>query len=109
MGRTVRDISAIKANPAAVPTADREFSRTERLLIRADAYTPGALPATITARLLNRSGQKMSDLPVTSAAGAPSEIDLPLASLPVGDYLIELNAKSESGTAQELLAFKIGR
>ena len=105
----MRDLAAIKANPAAVPTADREFSRTERLLIRADAYTPGGVPPTVTARLLNRGGQKMADLTVTAAAGAPFELELPLASLPVGDYLIELNATAPSGTAQELVAFKIGR
>jgi VWFA-related protein len=109
-GRTVRELTQIKSNPAAIPTADREFSRTERLLIRADAYTPGGTAPTVTARLLNRSGQKMSELPVTApAAGAPFEIELPLASLPVGDYLIELNAAGPSGTAQELVAFKIGR
>ena len=108
-GRTVRDMTALKANAAAIPTADREFTRTERLLIRVDAYTPGGMQPTVTARLLNRTGQKMSDLPVTAAAGAPFELELPLASLPVGDYLIEFNAKSDSGTAQELVAFKVGR
>ena len=50
----------------------------------------------------------MSDLPVTAGA-ANFELELPLASLPVGDYLIELNATSGSGTAQELIAFKVGR
>lgn len=107
--RTVREVAAIKANAAAVPTPDREFSRTERLLVRVDAYTPGDIQPGVTARLLNRGGQKMSDLPVTAAAGSPFQLELPLASLPVGDYLIELNAKSEAGTAQELVAFKIGR
>ncbi|MGH9308488.1 MAG: VWA domain-containing protein, partial [Vicinamibacterales bacterium] len=105
VGRTVRDINAIKANAAAVPTADREFTRTDRLLIRTEAYTPGGATPTITARLLNRGGQKMADLPL-QAAGS---LELPLASLPIGDYLIELNAKSEAGTAQELVAFKVGR
>ena len=108
-GRTVREMANIKSNAEAIPTADREFSRTERLLIRASAYTPGGIAPTVTARLLNRSGQRMSDLPVTNVAGGPFELELPLASLPVGDYLIELNAKSESGTAQELVAFRIGR
>jgi VWFA-related protein len=108
--RTVRDLSTIKANPAAIPTADREFSRTERLLIRVDAYTPGGVAPAVTARLLNRSGQKMLELPVpAAAANAPFELELPLAALPVGDYLIEFNAKSDSGTAQEIVAFKIGR
>ena len=108
-GRTVRDLTAIKSNPSAVPTADREFSRTERLLVRVDAYTPGGAAPAVTARLLNRGGQRISDLPVTAAPAGPFELDLPLASLPVGDYLIELNAKSEAGTAQELVAFKVGR
>jgi VWFA-related protein len=107
-GRTVRDLNLIKANPETPPTADREFMRTDRLLVRTEAYTPGnAIPA-MTARLLNRSGQKMADLPV-QAQGSTGDIELPLASLPVGDYLIELNAKSEAGTAQELVAFKVGR
>lgn len=107
--RTVRDLATIRAAPDTIPTADREFSRIERLLIRVDAYTPGGVVPAITARLLNRSGQKMSDLQVQMAAGGTAELELPLASLPVGDYLIELNAKSESGTAQELVAFKVGR
>jgi VWFA-related protein len=104
VGRTVRDLNAIKANPAAVPTADRLFSRTDRLLIRTEAYAPGGAAPAMTARLLNRSGQKMADLPMQS-----SDLELPLSSLPVGDYLIELNAKTEAGSAQELVAFKVGR
>ena len=108
-GRTVRDLASIKGNPAAIPTTTREFSRTERLLVRVDAYTPGGATPTVTARLLNRAGQKMSDLPVQVSATGAAELELPLASLPTGDYLIELNAKSESGTAQELIAFKVAR
>ena len=107
-GRTVKDLTTIKSNPAAMPTADREFSRTDRLLIRVDGYAPGGVTPAMTARLLNRGGQRMADLPV-QAQGAAGDIELPLASLPVGDYLIELNAKTEAGTAQELIAFKVGR
>jgi VWFA-related protein len=108
-GRTVRELNTIKANPSAVPTADRDFSRTDRLLIRTEAYTPGAATPTLTARLLNRGGGQMAELPVQPGAGGLSDIELPLSSLAAGDYLIELNAKTESGTAQELIAFKVGR
>ena len=107
-GRTVRDLASIRANSSAVPTADREFSRAERLLIRADAYTPGEVQPKVSARLLNRNGQKMSDLPV-QMSGATGELEMPLSALPAGDYLIELNAAAESGTAQEIIAFRIGR
>jgi hypothetical protein len=63
----------------------------------------------MTARLLNRTGQKMADLPVTAVPGAGGDVEFALGALPVGDYLIELNAKTDSGTAQELVAFKVGR
>ena len=51
----------------------------------------------------------MAELPVQAGAGGLSDIELPLSSLAAGDYLIELNAKTESGTAKELIAFKVGR
>ena len=108
-GRTVRDLNLIKANPAAVPTADREFSRTDRLLVRTEAYTPGEAVPAMTARLLNRGGGKMADLPVVAGQAGAGDIELPLSSLPTGDYLIEINAKTEAGTAQEMIAFKVGR
>src|SRR5438045_727612 len=39
--RTPREFQAIAANAAAVPPANREFSRMMRLLIRFDSYGPG--------------------------------------------------------------------
>ncbi len=107
--RSVPELQALKAKPEAVPTADRAFSRTERLFIRLDAYAPGGVTPGLTARLLNRAGRSMSDLPVQSPAGRSAEIDLPLSALAAGEYLIELNAKTPSGTAQELVAFRVVR
>ena len=107
--RSVPELQALKTKPEAVPTADRAFSRTERLFIRLDAYAPGGVAPALTARLLNRAGQSMSDLPVQAPAGRSSEIDLPLSALAAGEYLIELNAKTPSGTAQELIAFRVVR
>ena len=73
----------------------REFSRTERLLIRFDSYGPGSDKPTVTAVLMNRAGQKMSDVQIApAAAGAMHQIDLGLASFPSGEYLVEITAKS---------------
>ncbi len=108
--RTVPELQALKANPAAVPTTERQFSRTDRLYVRVDAYAPGGVTPPVTARLLNRAGQSMADLPIQQAPGRPAELELGLSAFAAGDYLIELNARSEGGsTAQELIAFRIGR
>jgi VWFA-related protein len=108
--RTIPELQAIKTNPNAVPTTERQFSRTDRIYVRVDAYAPGGVTPPVSARLLNRTGQSMADLPVQQAPGRPAEIELGLSSFAAGEYLIELNARSEGGsTAQELVAFRIGR
>lgn len=108
-GRTARDIQEIRATPAAPPAVERSFSRTERLLIRVESYGPGGTSPVVTGKLLNRGGTAMSDLAFKAAAGGTFETDLPLSSLAAGEYLIELTAKSESGTAQDTIAFRVGR
>jgi hypothetical protein len=107
--RTAREFQTIAADAAAVPGAGREFSRTERLLIRFDAYGPGTDKPEAVAVLMNRSGQKMSDVPVAAAtAGATHQIDLGLASIPAGEYLVEITVKGASGEVKELVPFKVG-
>jgi hypothetical protein len=106
--RTVRELQQLKADPRALPMVGREFSRTERLLVRLSAYGPGGTTPKMTARLLNRSGQTMNDLPITAAASdARSEIELALAPIPPGEYVIEITASGESGEAKELVAFRV--
>ena len=107
--RTARDVQTIRASPAAAPTVEREFSRTERLLIQIDAYAPGSVVPAVTAKLLNRAGAKMSDFTIQRAGNGSFETELPLSALAAGEYLIEFTAKTESGTAQETIAFRVGR
>ena len=108
--RTARDIQVVLQDPAAIPTTAREFSRAERLLIRFDAYAASGDKPTVTAAVLNRTGQKVSDVTVAAAAaGGTHQIDLGLNSMATGDYVLEITAKSTTGeTATELVAFRIG-
>jgi VWFA-related protein len=107
--RTVRDFEQLKANPDATPVPGREFSRTDRLLIRVPVYGPGDAPATITARLLNRAGDAIADLPIAAqaATGAPAVIELLPSGLPPGDYLVELKAAGSGGDARQLIGIRI--
>jgi VWFA-related protein len=107
--RTPRELQQIKGDPEAVPIAAREFSRTDRLLIRVPAYGPGGSTPALSIHLLNRAGSPMSELPVT-AGPAPglSQIDLPLAALAPGEYVVEIKATGgDGGEAKELLGFRV--
>jgi VWFA-related protein len=107
-GRTVRDIQTVRSAASPVPTVAREFSRTERLLIRFQAYGPGASTPAIKLRFLNSLGRPMSDLPApTRLPDGTFETEIGLGSLGPGKYLIEINATHEGETAQSLLPFQV--
>jgi VWFA-related protein len=107
--RTVRELEALKNDVDAVPAVTREFNRTDRLLIRVPVYGPGIEAPAVTARILNRAGQPMFDLPDT-AQPAPmhqGRFELLLSRLAPGEYLIEIAASGEGGEARQLVGFRV--
>ena len=95
-----RESSGADCGEAAAPTAAREFRRTDRLLVRFDAFAPGDAPLTVTARLLNQQGTKMADVAGRAADGRRGQTVLSLSTSPLarpassreGQYLLELTA-----------------
>ena len=105
--RSVREFREFNVGNGAVPTAGREFRRTDRLLIRFDAYAPVETPK-VAARLLNRAGQPMLDLPVKPRTGESEyQLDLPLAGMAAAEYVVEITASGEAGEAKQLIAFRV--
>jgi len=94
---------------AAVPVVAREFSRTERLLIRFPAYGPSDATPDVSAKLLGRTGHALRELTVSRASmpGGENAIDLPLAGFAAGDYTIEVTAVSGSADAKDRLGFRV--
>ena len=108
--RTAIEVRQFNANPNAVPAADREFRRTERLLIRFSAIGPGTETPETEVRLLNRAGQRMSDLPtqpVTGAEASRLQVDLPLAGLPAGEYVVEVKSSAGGSEAKQFIGFRV--
>ena len=106
--RTPREFQQMKADAAAVPIAAREFSRTDRLIVRVPVYGPGGTAPTLSVHLLNRAGSPMSELAVSPAPSAGlQQVDLPLAALASGEYVIEIKATGEGGEAKELVGFRV--
>jgi hypothetical protein len=105
--RTVRELQQIKADPAAVPFATREFSRTDRLVIRVPVYGPGNTAPTLSVHLLNRAGQPMSEIPAASTTPGVQQIELGLASLAPGEYVLEIKAAGNGADVKQLVGFRV--
>jgi len=106
-GRTLPEWQKLATDQAALPVIERDFRRTDRLLVRVGAQSAAGTPE-ISARMLNRDGGEMSALPVTPAGfGGLSHVDVPLAALPAGDFLIEVTAKDGAEQAATLVAIRV--
>jgi VWFA-related protein len=111
VARNAREFTSLTTGVPPAPTATREFRRTDRLLVRLDAYAPASAPTTVAAQLLNQQGTKMIDLPVIAPTdgGQSYSIDFPLASLAAGQYLLQITGTSEGHKpVSELIAFRLG-
>jgi VWFA-related protein len=109
--RNAREFTALTTGAEVPPSAARDFRRTDRLVVRVDAFAPGTIVPVVAARLLNQQGTKMIDVTVTPPAspGQSYALDLPLSSFAAGQYLLELSATADGHKpVTELVAFRIG-
>ncbi|MCC7044750.1 MAG: VWA domain-containing protein [Acidobacteria bacterium] len=91
------------------PLADARLSRLERLRVE---WPVLGQAETHTARLLDRTGKPLGQpLPFTQlpADRQALAVDLPIGSLPEGDYVVELVASQGEATERRLLAFRVVR
>ena len=106
--RTAREFQQLKSDAAGIPIAAREFSRTDRLIIRVPAYGPGGTTPALSVRLLSRAGSAMSELaPAPAPATGMQQVELPLAALAPGEYVVEIKATGEGGEATEHVGFRV--
>ena len=103
--RNAREFRAIDTE-AAVPVVSREFSRTERLLIRFRAYGAAA-PPSVEVRLLDRAGHRIRVLDAAVSASGDYTLDVPLAGFAPSDYTLEIAATQDSQQATERVAFRV--
>lgn len=92
----------------AVPTSSREFRRTERLLLRFEAYAAGPARPDVVAYLLNRRGDRMYPLVVQPGEnGRPYQVDIQPVALAPGDYVVELTVTTAADELTRLVAFRL--
>jgi hypothetical protein len=84
----------------------REFNRVDRLLAR--ATVSGNPVPLVTAHLLSRLGQPLTDVPVSCADGL-CEVSLALGAVGPGDYVIQFVAVQGADRLSRLVAFRLMR
>jgi len=102
------EFRTVRADPSPTPSAGREFSRSDRLLIRFTVHGANAAPAEVSARLLNRRAQPLTPLAV-DRSGSSCEIDLPLVSIARGEFLIAIEARHAAERTEVYVPLKIAR
>jgi hypothetical protein len=108
--RTRLELDRLKTEPRPLPTASRDFARTDVLLVRVPVYArEGRRLQALTAELVDRSGRTMSAIPIAppESGRSSAQIEFSLASLGTGGYGIVLRAATEDDEASELLVFRI--
>jgi hypothetical protein len=104
--RTARDLRTLATSPAATPTAAREFSRVEQLVIRLKVYADHE--PVVTSTLVNHRGQVMRALEVTKGEGMGDYVlGMPLSGLAAGDYTINVRATVAKTEAREAMSFRV--
>lgn len=109
--RTPGELRAL-TTPLATPPihAGRDFVRTDRLIVRITAQGVSAGNATVVGKLLDRRGKHLLDMPAPRATpDGVHQIDLPLASIAGGEFVLVLEATSGNDRAEALVPFRVVR
>jgi hypothetical protein len=110
--RTALDITRLRTSTTTVPTVTRQFSRTERVFLRFEAYGPAGTLPQVAMRWLNKMGEPLNAPPPVATANKPNpnqfESDVSLAGLPLGgDYLLEITATTGADKTVRIVGFRI--
>ena len=104
--RTVAEARAIAGGAPALPFAGHEFNRTDRVFVRVAVFGSAASAAHVSARLTNKSGTALMDLPVMNVAGG-YQLEVPLRSIARGDYLVAVAAALGDERTRALVPLRV--
>jgi VWFA-related protein len=107
--RTVADARALAEGRQAAPFAGREFNRTDRVFVRFSVYGASASAAAVSARLTTRAGAPLLELALVKVSDTDGayQIEVPIASIARGDYLIAVAAAHGDESTRALVPVRI--
>jgi hypothetical protein len=107
--RTDEELQATAADPSAAPSATREFTPEDRVLVRVSAQAETSSPA-VTATIVSRPLRMGWVLPVTPGpVPGHYHVSVPLADLGEGVHDIEVMAEASGGRMTETVTIRVTR
>jgi hypothetical protein len=108
--RSLQEFRAIRASADPVPSAVRQFSHSDRVLVSVECYTsgPGEAPE-LSAHVLTREGRELTALPVPALDNGYARFELPVGSLGQGTYILRVRVALGAEHVEELTAIRIAR
>jgi len=71
------------------------------------SYNPDGAPVSVSVAVSNIKGATIRTLEQVPYAGTAPQFDLPLAFLAPGEYGLEISVTSPTGTARQLIRFRL--
>jgi VWFA-related protein len=105
--RSAFEAQAMRAGQDPPPAASRQFRPTDRVVVEVECYAPGDAALTLSAQLLNGSGQALTDLAIPPPVDGRSRFTLPLSSLAPSTYVLRVGARSGDRDVQQRSAFRV--
>jgi hypothetical protein len=106
--RTTAAFQALRRGEAGTPSPDREFRPTDLIVVRTAIADNDATPAAVTAEVLTREGKALATL-LATLTGGQFQVDLPLRSLALGQYVLRFTATRGETSATSTAGFAIIR
>ena len=104
--RTPADLKLVHSDPPPAAYPGREFTRSERILMRIALEGQLAANASVSIGLIDRRGKRLTELPFTRTP-AGWLLDLPLQSIARGEYLIGVDAHAEDQRSSAYVPIRI--
>jgi len=107
--RNPLEFRTLSAEPEPQPFTSREVTRSDRLLVRTWLYGAHRADATVSARLISKSGTTLVPLPIAAVAAHPGlfQIDFPLSTIASGEFVIALEASAGEDRAEAMVGIRI--
>jgi VWFA-related protein len=105
--RSAFEAQSMRAGQDPPPAASRQFRRTDRVFVEVECYAPDGASPTVTARLLNGKGERLTDLEIPAPVDGRSRFTLPVGSLAASTYILRLDASAGGRDVQQRAAFRV--